>query len=236
MKSFYRRGLVLITVALALSHSSFAQEEDKYDMGKMQMVFLNLNPAWKSKGNRSDRQIVQEHRKYVDGLITSGKCALAGIAKGEGPIREILVFKVEGGEEIIELTKTFPAVKAGMMTADVLAWYAARNVINAPTIPLQPTEYVFGLLVRGDKWTPEKTPETEKIQEGHMANINRLAEMGKLVLAGPFFDDGNRRGVFIFKVDSLKEAQDLTDTDPAVKAGRLRIELYQWSVPRGMLK
>ena len=68
-----------------------------------------------------------------------------------------------------------------------------------------------------------------------MANINRLAEMGKLVLAGPFVDGGDRRGVFIFKVASLSEAQSLTDTDPAVIAGRLKIVLYQWSVPKGML-
>jgi hypothetical protein len=28
----------------------------------------------------------------------------------------------------------------------------------------------------------------------------------------------------------------LTDTDPAVIAGRLKIVLYQWSVPKGMLR
>ena len=67
--------------------------------------------------------------------------------------------------------------------------------------------------VRGSKWTKEQTEETKKIQEGHMANINRLAETGKLVLAGPFVDGGDRRGVFIFKIDSLSEAQALTDTD-----------------------
>ncbi|PYV91117.1 MAG: hypothetical protein DMG05_08055, partial [Acidobacteria bacterium] len=71
--------------------------------------------------------------------------------------------------------------------------------------------------------------------EGHLANINRLAEAGKLVLAGPFYGDGDRRGVFIFKVDSLAEAQALTDTDPAVIAGRLKIVLHRWSVPKGML-
>ena len=68
-----------------------------------------------------------------------------------------------------------------------------------------------------------------------MANINRLAETGKLVLAGPFVDSGDRRGVFIFKVDSMSEAQALTDTDPAVIAGRLKVVLYHWSVPKGML-
>jgi uncharacterized protein YciI len=68
-----------------------------------------------------------------------------------------------------------------------------------------------------------------------MANINRLAKMGKLVLAGPFYEDGDRRGVFIFKTESLSEAQALTDTDPAVIAGRLKIDLYRWVVPGGML-
>ncbi len=69
-----------------------------------------------------------------------------------------------------------------------------------------------------------------------MANIKRLGESGKLVLAGPFVDGGERRGVFIFKVDTPEEAQALTDTDPAVIAGRLRIKLYRWSVPKGTLR
>ena len=69
-----------------------------------------------------------------------------------------------------------------------------------------------------------------------MANINRLSEAGKLVLAGPFIDGGERRGVFIFKVETLEEAQALTETDPAVKAGRLKIELHRWAVPKGTLK
>jgi len=229
-------ALMLITLGLAFSQPSFAQEKPEYDMGKMHVVFLTLEPAWKPKNSGHKKELAREHRDYLDNLIISGRCALAGPAKGKGPIREILVFKVESTEEVMELTKSFPAVKAGMMKVELLPWYAARNVIMTPSIPLASTGYVFGLLVRGNKWTPEKTPETEKIQEGHMANINRLAEAGKLVLAGPFYSDGDRRGVFIFKVNSLKEAQTLTNTDPAVKAGRLRIELYQWSVPKGVLK
>ena len=90
------------------------------------------------------------------------------------------------------------------------------------------TTYYLGLLYRGEKWTPGSTPETEKIQEGHMANIRRLAAEGKLLLAGPFGDDGDLRGVFVFKVASMEEAQALVATDPAVQAGRLRVELHPW--------
>lgn len=66
------------------------------------------------------------------------------------------------------------------------------------------------------------------IQAGHMANIQRLAKEGKLVLAGPFMDDSEMAGIFIFNVATVEEAKTLTETDPAVKAGRLIMELHPW--------
>jgi uncharacterized protein YciI len=93
----------------------------------------------------------------------------------------------------------------------------------------------FAFLTRGEKWTPEKTAATEDIQKGHMANINRLAEMKKLIAAGPFGDNGRLRGIFVFRVRSLEEAKALTASDPAVQAGRLAMEIHPWMVPEGVL-
>jgi uncharacterized protein YciI len=88
--------------------------------------------------------------------------------------------------------------------------------------------YYMVLLKRGPKWTPEVTDETKKIQEGHMANIQRMADSGKMVLAGPFLDGGELRGIFLFKVDSAEEAKAMMDSDPAVQAGRLIGEIHPW--------
>jgi len=63
----------------------------------------------------------------------------------------------------------------------------------------------------------------------------RLGATKKLVMAGPFDEDGDLRGVFVFRVDSLKEAQELAATDPMIKIDRLRIELYPWQVPVGVI-
>jgi uncharacterized protein YciI len=90
------------------------------------------------------------------------------------------------------------------------------------------TTYYVGFLYRGAKWTPEETPETRKIQEGHMANIRRMGAEGKLVIAGPFVDDGDLRGLYVFRAASAEEAKALVESDPAVKAGRLRFELHPW--------
>ncbi len=95
-------------------------------------------------------------------------------------------------------------------------------------------QYQFGLLKRGPKWTAESTPETQKIQEGHMANINKMAKAGKLLAAGPMGGNGDLRGIFIFKVASQEEARALAADDPAIQAGRLTLELLDWYGPKGI--
>jgi uncharacterized protein YciI len=202
-------------------------------MGKMQMVFLKWKPEHRAGEGRGP--LGKEHRAAVEDLVGKGRLALWGEVGGESDLREILVVKTESLAEAQQIAESLPAVTAGALMADTISWYAARNIIRTPQMPLASEDYIFGLLVRGPQWTKEQTEETKKIQEGHLANINRLAETGKLVLAGPFYGDGDRRGVFIFKVNSPAEAETLTDTDPAVIAGRLKIELYRWSVFKGML-
>src|SRR5262249_47255229 len=78
-------------------------------------------------------------------------------------------------------------------------------------------QYQFGLLTRGPKWTAENTPEIQKIQEGHMANIAKMAQAGKLFAAGPMLDNGDLRGIFVFNTESAEEAKAWAETDPAVK-------------------
>ena len=51
------------------------------------------------------------------------------------------------------------------------------------------TKYVMGLLRKGPNWSAASTEETQRIQEGHMANIRKMAAVGKLVVAGPFNDN-----------------------------------------------
>ncbi len=88
-------------------------------------------------------------------------------------------------------------------------------------------KYVMAFLKRGPN-RPSDPAEARKLQEGHMANINRMAKEGKLVLAGPFLDTGELRGIYIFNVATVAEAEALTDSDPAIKAGSLVMELHPW--------
>jgi len=88
--------------------------------------------------------------------------------------------------------------------------------------------YVMAFLLSGDRVQEYSQEERTEIQKGHMANINRLAENGKLILAGPFIDGKEKRGIFLFNVSTKEEAEALTNTDPAIQAGVLKMELIEW--------
>lgn len=97
--------------------------------------------------------------------------------------------------------------------------------------------YFMVLLYRGPEWTAESSPETIELQDRHLANIKRLVAAGTMVLAGPFFPpvgDDPLLGLFLFDVSSLQEATELAESDPAVQAGRLRVEVLTWYGPVGI--
>ena len=95
-------------------------------------------------------------------------------------------------------------------------------------------KYVFCLLKTGRNTTATKE-ETKKLFEGHMANINRLAKEGKLVVAGPFMkNERNYRGIYIFNASSIEEAKTFVATDPAVQSNLLEAELTLWYGSAGL--
>ncbi|MFZ4619956.1 MAG: YciI family protein, partial [Bacteroidota bacterium] len=69
--------------------------------------------------------------------------------------------------------------------------------------------------------------------KGHMANILRLYNEGKMDIAGPMGYDEDLRGIFIFNCTSYEEVLNLCATDPAVKAGRLVAEIHSWWAQKG---
>lgn len=88
-------------------------------------------------------------------------------------------------------------------------------------------KYVMAFLKSGPNQDMDSARAAE-LQRAHLDNIFRLADEGKLVLAGPFLDGGELRGVYVFNVETVEEAKALTETDPAVQAGRLTMELHPW--------
>jgi len=70
--------------------------------------------------------------------------------------------------------------------------------------------------------------EADKIQMEHLRYLFQLRAEGKLLISGPVVDDPELKGVGIFNTTDKEEVKRLADGDPAVKAGRLVYEVYEW--------
>lgn len=96
-------------------------------------------------------------------------------------------------------------------------------------------KYVMAFLKAGPNRSGDQQTRMQ-LQRAHLDNITRLANEGKLVLAGPFLDSGDIRGIYIFDVETIEEAEALTKTDPAIQAGSLIMELHPWYGSAALLK
>ena len=233
MKRFVAGALLAVLfVAVAAVVPAQEKSEPQHKLIEFHMALLKRGPKYSASGMPKDLQ--SEHLANVIALLESGKAIIAGPLGDNGEIAGIFVFRAKSAEEARTWAESDPAVKAGFFSAEMHPWWS-EDVMKKPSSPFKLTTAYLALLTRGAKWTPEKTPATEELQKAHLANINRLAEMKKLVVAGPFGDNGSLRGIFVFKVATLEEAKALTETDPAVKAGRLVLDLHPWQVPEGSL-
>ena len=88
--------------------------------------------------------------------------------------------------------------------------------------------YVLVILRTGPTRVPDGDAR-KAMFAGHMANIRRLSDEGKLVLAGPFGDkDGDWRGLFVFALADIEEAKALVATDPVIVQGEMVAEYHSW--------
>jgi len=88
--------------------------------------------------------------------------------------------------------------------------------------------YSFVILKTGSVKV-EDAERKQELMRGHLDNISRLAEAGKLVVAGPFGkNDLDYRGLFILTTPSTEEARKMLETDPAIAAGVFDVEVIPW--------
>ena len=96
--------------------------------------------------------------------------------------------------------------------------------------------YSLVILRRGPRAAEFSDEELDRLQEEHLAHLRSLRERGAILAGGPFDDqdDDSFRGMSLYGVP-LEEARALAEADPAVRAGRLRVEVVTWLTPPGDL-
>jgi uncharacterized protein YciI len=226
--------IALITIIILIG-SSFVFAQD-HKMVQFQMAIMKKGPKYDSTGEAERNQILHQHLRNVIALLQSGKAVAAGPFAPASDVKGIFILRAASAAEAKTWVDADPAVKAELMIGELHPWFS-EDIFGKANMPLDMQTVYFGFLKKGPnrKDGDDKLPEVQELQKAHLANINRLAETKKLVMAGPFGDDGELRGIFVFRVESLKEAEGLAATDPMIKIDRLKIELHPWQVPAGVI-
>lgn len=103
------------------------------------------------------------------------------------------------------------------------------SMLTGCTASRHNTPYVFVYLKSGPNSGQGYKETRQKMFAGHMANIQRLAEERRLLIAGPYDSPSDKtlRGILVLDVATAKEAAALAATDPGVIAGEFVAETHE---------
>lgn len=88
----------------------------------------------------------------------------------------------------------------------------------------------FLVILKSGTNTTKDTVLRENSFRSHLDNIDKLVKEGKLVVAGPLGkNENNYRGIFILSnIKTIDEANELLQTDLAIKNKLLDYDIYNW--------
>lgn len=238
MVDLHRAYALVIAGFLIAAPLTIAQQKDapQSKLVQFQMALLKRGPKWTAAQTPETQKILHQHLINVMALLDSGKAVAAGPFGDDADLAGIFILRASSIEEAKTWVAADPAVKAGLFVAEMHPWWS-EDIFKKRTLPSKFNTLYLAFLKKGPnrKEGDGDTPQVQELQKAHIANIERLAKLGKIVAAGPFGDEGDLRGIFVFRVSSLEEAQELCNTDPMIKVGRLAAELHPWQVPEGIL-
>jgi uncharacterized protein YciI len=114
---------------------------------------------------------------------------------------------------------------------------AHDNTLPTADPPSEFDTYEFVLLRRGSAAHQIDGAAADLLQRQHLGHLASMKQAGHLKVSGPFGDqlDDSWRGLCVYHVGSLEEARRLAEADPAVRAGRLTVEVMHWYTAKGAL-
>ena len=228
-------ALVVLVAAVLIHTTSAPVVHAQHKMTTYQLVMLRKGPAAATTSTPAGQAVLKEHVSYLYKLAADGLAMVAGPFTDGGDIQGIIFMKAPSPEKALEIEGADPAVKAGIFSAEALPFMSPEGWFGKwAEFGAFETVY-FGFLNKGPNRSHD-ADTAKRLQGEHLAYMDSQSKEGKLVVAGPFLVDTDRRGIVVYRVASMEEARSRASADPMVKEGRLVVELHPWQVPRGAIR
>jgi uncharacterized protein YciI len=233
--------LIPLIAAVLIAPLPGTQTAPPLEMMTYQMVLLKKGRTPPPSAPDAQQKMQAQHLANLADLNRKRVNLLYGPILAEGNLSGIAILAVRDADEARQAFADDPFVKAGVMTVEVRPWMGPKDWFSVPpsydvTNPASLERLIFGFLVRRPSPPAIDAATSAEIQKGHLAYMEGLHAKGQLLVAGPFLDDTTSRGIVVYRVKDVAEAQALAAEDPAVKAGRLMLEAYPWMTFKGILK
>lgn len=231
MKRFFAVVIILLPALLC---GVPAAQEAASNAGEYYFVLLTrpANPPQLSK--EAAEALQERHLANIRKLNAEHKLFVAGPFTDDTSLRGIFVLRADSAAQAQEWVTTDPAIQAGRLDGKVYGpWLIDSRAIHDPATPAAMEQYTMIFLRKGEK-ADAKAAGSDKAMKQHAAFVKKMTEGGKIALAGPFPAGGELQSVEIFRVGTEATTR-LAQTDSAVKAGLLTIEIHPWISGKGVL-
>jgi uncharacterized protein YciI len=227
------------TQSLKRSQPKAESKPPQFDNEQYQFGLLTRGPKSSGGDTAEVRKLQEGHMANINKMAQAGKLFAAGPILDNGDLRGIFIFRAASVDEAKALAADDPMIKAERLKLEILPWFGSKGIgVKAmeehkknPDMKWTMKKHHLVLLRRGPQ-TNQSEAEAQKIQLDHLWSIRRMMDEGKMLAAGPFTNNGELRGIFVFNTESAEEAKAWAEADPAVKAGRLTVEIHPWLVAK----
>lgn len=211
-------------------------------MATYQVGLISRGPVWSRTRTPHQDSLLAAHAAATRHMRDLGLLLGTGTILGEGKWYGVFLFKDVAQESLGALLRSDPAFKTATLLIEVHRWLAPRGIgdayaARAKRAPKNPDSLVvlpLELLKKPAFLVPIDPTARVRISADHQAYILDLMLDGRLLAAGPVFDEGELRGVGFFGTDSVT-ARKLSNDDPAVQSARIDVEMLACRIPWGVL-
>jgi uncharacterized protein YciI len=235
---------VLLLAACACAAIAFAQSRrpDPSTMAAYVVGIYTRGPKWTPGRTPYSDSIQAGHLENMRRMAATGILIGAGPFKNDTRTRGLLIFRDFPPETIQRMVKMDPALQTQRLLIELHRWYAPRGIgdayaARAKLRPQNPDSMILMPVVLLQKPTYAAQPDSVSLARataGHMGHILDLMLSGQMLAGGPFFEPGPIRGICFFGTDTTT-ALKLSLDDPAVKAGRLEVQMLPWYTAWGVM-
>jgi uncharacterized protein len=228
-----RFARILLTAALFLVPAAAAAQPQ---LETYQLLLFEKGPNRPATMPPGGDELHKQHLAHFNRLQAEGKAVVLGQFGGDGDLRGVAIVQADTLDAAKAVFADDPSIRAGRLTVTPMVLYAESSNFQKPAASADTELLYFGFLKSGPN-RGQDPEEAKRLQAAHLAHMADQHAQGALLAAGPLGEGaGDRRGIVVYRVKTMEEARTRAEADPAVKAGRLVVELHPWTVAKGAFK